>query len=98
MRRVNVGAVKPDRVPTIACINRATSGLGVDFPSLISALQKYVDKHLAPVWGTPAKLAWTYPRPMTSGKRKLRLRSSSGKARALRREDRDLHRSGFRGG
>jgi hypothetical protein len=59
MRRVNVGAVKPGRVPTIACISRATSGLGVDFPSLISALQNYVDKHLARVWGTPAKLAWT---------------------------------------
>src|SRR5262245_45640625 len=32
---------------------------------------------------------------MTSGKRKLMLRSSSGKARELRREDRDLHRSEF---
>jgi hypothetical protein len=59
VRRVNIGAVKPGRIPTIACINRATSGLGVDFPSLISALQKYVDKHLAPVWGTPARLVKT---------------------------------------
>src|SRR5499433_3625860 len=32
---------------------------------------------------------------MISGKRKLMLRSSSGKARELRREDRDLHRSEF---
>ena len=82
MRRVNVGTVKPDRVPTIACINRATLGL----------------KHLAPVWGTPAKLVWTYTRPMTSGKRKLMLRSSSGKARELRREDRDLQSQRVRGG
>jgi len=59
MRRMNVRAVKPGRVPTIACINRSTSGLGVAFPSLISALQKYVDKHVAPVWGTPAKLVRT---------------------------------------
>jgi len=34
--------------PTIACINRASSGLDVNFPTLISALQRYVDKHLAP--------------------------------------------------
>jgi hypothetical protein len=56
---MNVSAVEPGRVPTIACINRSTSGLGVAFPSLISALQKYVDKHVAPVWGTPAKLVRT---------------------------------------
>lgn len=44
------------RVPTIACINKATHALGIDFSSLVSALQEYVDDHLAPVWGTPAKL------------------------------------------
>ena len=43
-------------VPTIACINRASAPLGVDFDKLIAALQKYVDQHVAPVWGTPAKL------------------------------------------
>lgn len=43
-------------VPTIACFNRAKTALGVDFDRLIRALQKYVDKHLAPVWGTPARL------------------------------------------
>ena len=42
--------------PTIACINKATVPLGVDFDALIKALQKYVDEHVAPVWGTPAKL------------------------------------------
>jgi len=46
-------------IPTIACINKATVDLGVDFDSLISALQRYVDEHLAPVWGTPAKLVKT---------------------------------------
>ena len=46
-------------IPTIACINKATIPLGVDFDSLISALQRYVDDHLAPVWGTPAKLVKT---------------------------------------
>jgi hypothetical protein len=48
------------RIPTIACINQTKEvdlgHLGVDLDSLISALQEYVDGHLAPVWGTPAKL------------------------------------------
>jgi hypothetical protein len=43
-------------VPTIACFNRSNIPLGVDFDALIAALQNYVDQHLAPVWGTPAKL------------------------------------------
>jgi len=34
----------------------ATVPLGVKFALLISALQRYVDEHLAPVWATPAKL------------------------------------------
>jgi hypothetical protein len=59
MRRAIVRPFKPGHVPTIACINRATSDLGVDFSSLVSALQQYVDMHLAPVWGTPAKLRKT---------------------------------------
>jgi hypothetical protein len=44
------------QVPTIACIYEAETPLGVDFDKLIRALQKFVDDHLAPVWGTPAKL------------------------------------------
>src|SRR6516225_654157 len=55
MQRVNIGGSKGS-TPTIACINRATVDLGVDFASLIAALQKYVGQHAAPVWGTPAKL------------------------------------------
>lgn len=42
--------------PTIACINKATVDLGVDFDRLIAALQTFVDRHFAPVWGTPATL------------------------------------------
>lgn len=44
------------RIPVIACFNKAKTPLGVSFDALISALQIYVDKHVAPVWGTPAKL------------------------------------------
>ena len=45
--------------PTIACFNKATvpvSQWGVDLDTLIKAMQEYVDKHVAPIWGTPAKL------------------------------------------
>jgi hypothetical protein len=42
--------------PTIACINHASADLGVDFDDLIAALQVFVNEHVAPVWGTPAKL------------------------------------------
>ena len=45
-----------NRPPRIACFNRANTPLGVDFAALIAAMQKFVDRHLAPVWGTPAKL------------------------------------------
>jgi len=80
MQRVNIGGSKGS-TPTIACINRATVDLGVDFASLIAALQKYVDQHVAPVWGTPAKLvratkprdnAWTMLFVDTAAVRNLR--------------------------
>ena len=45
-----------NHVPTIACFNRAKTPLGADFHALIEAMQRFVDEHLAPVWGTPAKL------------------------------------------
>jgi hypothetical protein len=44
------------QVPTIACFNKASTPLGVDLDALIAAMQAYVDQHVAPVWGTPAKL------------------------------------------
>jgi hypothetical protein len=43
-------------MPTIACINHASVDLGVDFDALIDALQVFVTDHVAPAWGTPAKL------------------------------------------
>src|SRR5262249_38751986 len=45
--------------PRIVCVNKATLPLGVGFDLLIAALQKYVDEHLAPVWGTQARLVRT---------------------------------------
>jgi hypothetical protein len=50
------GAFNQGITPTIACFNKATTPLGVDLDKLIAAMQQYVDKHVAPVWGTPAKL------------------------------------------
>src|SRR3989454_7466732 len=47
------------QVPTIACFNKATTALGVDFDRLVAALQKFVDQYFVPVWGTPAKLLKT---------------------------------------
>jgi len=44
------------QVPKIACVNKATVDLGVDFDRLIPALQKFLDEHFVPVWGTPATL------------------------------------------
>ncbi len=45
--------------PTIACFNKATVDLGVNFDALIAAMQAFVDTFVAPVWGTPAKLVKT---------------------------------------
>jgi hypothetical protein len=45
--------------PTIACFNAATTpeaNWGVTLDALIAAMQVYVDQHVQPVWGTPAKL------------------------------------------
>jgi hypothetical protein len=41
---------------TIACINKATVPLGVDFDPLTAALQKCYDQFFMPVWGYPVKL------------------------------------------
>ena len=50
------GAFDKGQIPTIACFNKATTPLGVDLDALIAAMQVYVDKHVVPVWSTPAKL------------------------------------------
>ena len=53
------GAFNQGVVPTIACFNKAETKLGVDFNALITAMQVFIDVHVAPVWGTPAKLIKT---------------------------------------
>jgi len=54
--KIVMAAFNKGAVPTIACINKATVGLDVDFDELIPTLQKFLDECFAPVWGTPAKL------------------------------------------
>jgi hypothetical protein len=56
MPKLNPGLTAMRPVPTIVCVNEATVNLGVNFDRLIAALQKYLDKHFVPVWGTPARL------------------------------------------
>ena len=52
------GAFNQGVIPTIACFidNSTTTPLGVDLDDLIVAMQLYVSRYVAPVWGTPAKL------------------------------------------
>ncbi|MFN2623529.1 MAG: hypothetical protein ABR611_11865 [Chthoniobacterales bacterium] len=53
------GAFNQGVIPTIACFNKAATPMSqwkVDLDALIAAMQVYVDDHVAPVWGTPAKL------------------------------------------
>src|SRR5437868_490599 len=53
------GAFNQGVIPTVACFNKAKTPMsewGVDLDALIAAMQVYVDSHVAPVWGTPAKL------------------------------------------
>ncbi len=57
--KTTFGAFNQGAVPTIACFNNATVALGVDFDSLIAAMQQYIDSFVAPIWGTPAKLIKT---------------------------------------
>jgi hypothetical protein len=58
MRRMRppLAAFDQGEVPTIACFNKASTPLGVDLDALIAAMQAYIDLHVAPIWGTPAKL------------------------------------------
>lgn len=58
-RRPRFAAFSQGLTPTIACFNRADTPLGVDFDRLITAMQIYVDRHIVPVWNTPAKLRKT---------------------------------------
>lgn len=54
--RPTFGAFNQGGVPAIACFNKAQTALGVDLDALIAAMQAFVDQHVMPVWGTPAKL------------------------------------------
>lgn len=54
--RPAAGQFNQGSTPVIACINKAKTPLGVGVDKLLAALQEYVDRHVAPVWGTPAKL------------------------------------------
>jgi hypothetical protein len=58
-RKLVFGAFNQGVIPTIACFNKATlpeTQWGVGLDALIKAMQAYVKDHVAPVWGTPAKL------------------------------------------
>lgn len=57
--KIVFGAFNQGLTPTISCFNKAVTPLGVNLDALITAMQAYVDKHVAPVWGTPAKLTKT---------------------------------------
>src|SRR5438105_8861083 len=56
MSQATFGAFDQGITPTIACFNKAKTPLGVDLDKLIAGMQEYVNKYVAPVWGTPAKL------------------------------------------
>ena len=54
-----LGAFNQGLTPTIACFNKAATPLGFKLGDLINAMQVYIDEHIVPVWGTPAKLVET---------------------------------------
>jgi hypothetical protein len=72
-------------VPTIVCVNHATVPLGVDFGDLVAAMQVFVDAHVAPIWGTPAKLVKA--RDLKPGKWAMVFVDHADHARALARHD-----------
>ncbi len=55
-RRPILGAFNQGEIPRIACFNKSTVPLGVDFDDLLAAMQEYVNAFVAPIWATPAKL------------------------------------------
>ena len=61
MRRTRpvFAAFDQGQIPDIAVFNQATVPLGIDLDRFIAALQKFVSDCVAPVWGTPARLART---------------------------------------
>ena len=59
IKKTVLGAFNQGVIPTIACFNNAKTPLEVDFDDVIAAMQDYVTKYVAPVWGTPARLIKT---------------------------------------
>jgi hypothetical protein len=57
MRKPLFAAFDQGQIPDIAVFSQASTPLGVDLDKLIAALQKFVTDYVAPVWGTPARLA-----------------------------------------
>ncbi len=56
MPRPIAAAFNQGKPPMIACLNKATVDLGVNFDALIAAMQAYVTRCIVPVWSTPATL------------------------------------------
>lgn len=47
------------QIPEVAVFNNAKTPLGLNLDSLVAALQRFVNDHVVPVWGTPARLTRT---------------------------------------
>src|ERR1051325_8278852 len=57
VRRPVFAAFDQGQIPDIAVFSQASTPLGLDLDRLIAALQTFVTAYVAPVWGTPARLA-----------------------------------------
>ena len=57
MKKPVFAAFDQGQIPDIAVFNQATTPLGLDLDRLVAALQKFVTDSVAPVWGTPERLA-----------------------------------------
>jgi len=49
MAKPTFGAFNQGGTPKVACFNKATVVLGVNFDALIAAMQVFVDKYVVPV-------------------------------------------------
>jgi hypothetical protein len=58
--RPTFGAFNQGLTPAIACFNKATMALGMDFGFLIAAMQTYVDKYVGPIWGYTGEVDQDY--------------------------------------
>ena len=52
-----LAAFDQGQLPSIACFNWASAALDPGLEVLVPALQKFVDRCVLPVWGTPARLS-----------------------------------------